>query len=434
LAADNPRRYLELRGSGENNRSGREVAMFALYRLAKVSPQQARDEWVKIRAAFPEADKRYAGGHIAYQAALRQDPQALAWYREVGARGQNDQQLGWYVRAALRSQAWEDVLAATEAMSMKEKQEAIWRYWRGRALKSRSRIAEANGLLVPISTEQSFYGRLALEELGEVVEATPGTFEPPKEQVEAMSQVPAFRRALALYRLNMRLDGIREWSWGTRGLEDQQLLAAAELARTNGVYDRAIATAEKTKTLHDISVRYPLPFREVVRTSARQTQLDEAWVYGVMRQESGFQTEVRSSAGAMGLMQLMPATANWVAKRIGMSGFQQSMVTDIEINVRLGTYYLRYVYDLLDGSPVLASAAYNAGPGRARQWRSAPAMEGAIYAETIPINETRDYVKKVLVNATYYAAQLKTQMRSLKERLGVIPSRTDKERPLGDTP
>ena len=169
-------------------------------------------------------------------------------------------------------------------------------------------------------------------------------------------------------------------------------------------------------------------------TSARQSQLDEAWVYGLMRQESRFQTEIRSSAGAMGLMQLMPATARWVAKRIGMSDFQQSRVTDVDVNIRLGTYYLRYVYDLLDESPVLASAAYNAGPGRARQWRAGIPMEGAIYAETIPLTETRDYVKKVLVNATYYAAQLKSQMRSLKDRLGVIAPRSDADRPLGDTP
>lgn len=434
-AAENPRRFLERRAWGENNRSGREVAMFALYRLARVSPQQARDQWVKIRSSFPLPDQRYVGGQIAYQAAMRQDPQALVWFREAGAKGQNDQQLGWYARMALRAQSWEDVLAATEAMSLKEKQDASWRYWRGRAYRARGRAAEANQLFAPISTEQNFYGRLALEDLGEVVEALPASYQPPKEDVEAMAQVPSFKRAIALYRFDMRLDGIREWAWGIRGLNDQQLLAAAEVAKRHAVYDRAIATAEKTRTLHDFSVRYPVPFREAVRASARQVQLDEAWVYGVMRQESRFQTEVRSSAGAMGLMQLMPATARWVAKRIGMADFHQSMVTDIETNIRLGTYYLRYVYDLLDGSPVLASAAYNAGPGRARQWRAPSAMEGAIYAESIPFNETRDYVKKVLANATYYAVQLKSQTRSLKERLGIIPARAAaSERPLGDTP
>jgi len=433
-AADNPRQFLERRAWGENNRSGREVAMFALYRLARVSPQQARDQWVKIRTSFPVADQRYVGARIAYEAAMRQDPQAIVWFREAGAPGQSDQHLGWYVRAALRAQSWEDVLFATEAMSLKEKQEPMWRYWRGRALKSKGRAAEANGLFAPISTEQTFYGRLALEDLGAVMEPTPSSYQPPKADVDAMAEVPALRRAIALYRLDMRLDGIREWSWGIRGLDDRQLLAAAEFAKRSGVYDRAIATAEKTRALHDVAVRYPVPFREAVRTASRRVQLDEAWVYGVMRQESRFQIEVRSSAGAMGLMQLMPATAKWAAQRIGMADFQQSMVTDIDTNIRLGTYYLRYVYDLLDESPVLASAAYNAGPGRARQWRASSAMEGAIYAESIPINETRDYVKKVLANATYYAAQLNGQLRSLRERLGVIPPRSSGERAVGDTP
>lgn len=434
-AADNPRRFLERREWGENNRSGREVAIFALYRLARVSPQQAREQWIKIRASFPVTDQRYAAAQIAHQAALRQDPQALVWYREAGARGQSDEQLAWYVRTALRAQSWDDVLFATEAMSLKEKQEASWRYWRGRALKLRGRAAEANQLFAPISTEQNFYGRLALEDLGQVVEAMPQSYQPPKEDVDAMAQVPAFRRAIALYRVDMRLDGNREWAWGIRGLDDGQLLAAAELAKRNGVLDRAIATAEKTSALRDYSFRYPVPFREAVRASARQAQLDEAWVYGVMRQESHFQTDVRSSAGAMGLMQLMPATAKWVANRIGIADFQQSMVTDIETNIRLGTYYLRYVYDLLDESPVLASAAYNAGPGRARQWRAPNAMEGAAYAESIPFNETRDYVKKVLANATYYSVQLKSQTQSLKQRLGIIPARaSNSERSLGDTP
>jgi len=434
-AADNPRRFLEQRAWGQNNRSGREVAMFALYRLARVSPQQAREQWLKIRGTFPVQEQRYVSSQIAYQAALRQDPQALVWFREAGARGQSDQQLGWYARMALRAQSWEDVLAATEAMSVREKQETSWRYWRGRAYKARGRAAEANQLFAPISTEQNFYGRLALEDLGEVVEAMPASYQPPKEDVDAMAQVPALKRSIALYRVDMRLDGIREWAWGTRGLDDGQLLAAAEVAKRYGVYDRAIATAEKTRSLHDFSVRYPLPFREAIRVSSRQVQLDEAWVYGLMRQESRFQSEVRSSAGAMGLMQLMPATAKWVAQRIGMANFQQSMVTDIETNIRLGTYYLRYVYDLLDSSPVLASAAYNAGPGRARQWRAATPMEGAIYAESIPLNETRDYVKKVLANAAYYAIQLKSQSHSLKERLGIIPARgAVAERSLGDTP
>jgi hypothetical protein len=127
--------------------------------------------------------------------------------------------------------------------------------------------------------------------------------------------------------------------------------------------------------------------------------------------------------GASGLMQLMPATAQWVAKKAGLKDWRWSRVTDVDTNVSLGTWYLRHVLDTLDGQPVLASAAYNAGPGRARAWRPGTSIEGAIYAETIPFNETRDYVKKVMSNTVYYAAIYGGDTRPLKSRLGTIPPR-----------
>jgi soluble lytic murein transglycosylase len=226
-----------------------------------------------------------------------------------------------------------------------------------------------------------------------------------------------------LYRLDQRVESAREWIWSIRGMDDKQLLAAAEFARENEMFDRAINTADKTQTLHDFGVRYLAPYREALGEKARAQQLEEALVLGLVRQESRFIAAIKSSAGAAGLMQLMPATAKWVAGRMGMQDYSWARVTDANVNAALGTYYLRHVLDDLDGSPVLAAAAYNAGPGRARKWRDTRALEGAIYAETIPFNETRDYVKKVMNNTMYYAALLGGQARSLKARLGTIAPR-----------
>jgi soluble lytic murein transglycosylase len=134
-------------------------------------------------------------------------------------------------------------------------------------------------------------------------------------------------------------------------------------------------------------------------------------------------------------MQLMPGTARWVAKKLGLKDWRWSEVNNVDTNVSLGTWYLRHVLDALDGQPVLASAAYNAGPGRARAWRPGEPMEGAIYAETIPFNETRDYVQKVMANASYYSHVLGQQIQSLKQRLGTVaPRQRDREPSLGDTP
>jgi soluble lytic murein transglycosylase len=235
-----------------------------------------------------------------------------------------------------------------------------------------------------------------------------------------MEKLPAIRRALALYEMNLRYEANREWIWAVRGLDDRRLLAAAEVAQRHGWYDRAINTADKTQQLHNFSLRFPAPHRDVMQEQARQVGLDEAWVYGLIRQESRFVQQARSGVGASGLMQLMPGTARWVAKRLGMKNFRQSLVNQLDTNVALGTYYLKYVLDKLDGQPLLATAAYNAGPSRAIKWRSEAPMEGAIYAETIPFAETRSYAQKVMSNAVYYGNQFGRQLQSLKQRLGTI--------------
>lgn len=425
--------YLEKRQFDFRSRAGRETILFAVHRLARTSPQQAAAHWSRLEEHFSGEERGYAWGLIAYFGAMRHDPGALEWYAKAG--DMSDVQLAWKARAALRTGNWREVIAAIEAMTAKESGEASWRYWKARALKALGRSEEATALLKPLADEFNFYGQLATEELGARVASPATAFKPGAADVAAISQLPGIQRALALFRLDLRLEGVREWNWAIRGLDDRQLLAAAEVAVSNGLYDRAINTADRTVMLHDFNLRYLAPYRDVMKVRAGEMGLDEAWVYGLIRQESRFIAGAKSRVGASGLMQLMPGTAKWVASKLGLRNWRWSDVTEIDTNVSLGTYYLRHVYDTLDSHPVLASAAYNAGPGRARGWRPNMAIEGAAYAETIPFNETRDYVKKVMANATYYAHVLGQQTQSLKQRLGVIAPRNRVGEPgLGDTP
>ncbi|MCE5180938.1 MAG: lytic transglycosylase domain-containing protein [Betaproteobacteria bacterium] len=418
-AADNPLGFLDKIPVDLNTRAGRELTIFALTRAARSQPQQALPYWHALRSHFSAEEQAYTWGWLAFHAARKHDPEALSWFGKAGNR-LSDLQLSWKVRAALREQRWSEVQSAIDAMSEAEQNQSAWRYWKARALKAQGRAAQGNAILAPLSREFNYYGQLAAGDLG-IVAGSPGeNFKPGEDEIKAMEKLPAIKRALALHEMDLRAESNREWIWAVREFDDRRLLAAAEVAQRHGWYERAINTADKTRQLHDFSLRFPAPHRDVMQEQARLVGLDEAWVYGLIRQESRFVQQASSGVGASGLMQLMPKTASWIAKRLGLKNYRQSMINQLDTNVAFGTYYLKYVLDKLDGQPLLATAAYNAGPRRAIRWRSELPMEGAIYAETIPFSETRGYVQKVMSNAVYYGNRFGQQLQSLKQRLGMV--------------
>ena len=422
--AQAPARYLDKLAAGfAGKRGGRETVLFAVQRQARNDPQDAAMRFGRIEARFTDEERAYAWSQIALQAAQRHLPEALAWYGKTTATALSEEQMAWHVRAALRAHDWNAVQRAIAAMPPALAAQPDWTYWQARALAVGGRTDEARALYQKIGRQPNFYGNLADEELGRVVEVPPRAPAPTAEELATASANPGFQRALALIRVDMRIEGVREWVWSLRGMDDRALLAAAWFAQNNEIWDRAINTADRTLAQHDYSLRYIAPFSDRVRPKADQLALDNGWVYGLMRQESRFIMKAKSSVGAQGLMQLMPATAKWVAQKIKYAEFHPSRVTEMDTNVTLGTNYMKMVLDSLDNHPVLASAAYNAGPGRARKWRAERPLEGAIYAETIPFTETRDYVKKVMSNAVYYNTLFEGRPQSLKGRLGTIRAR-----------
>ncbi|MDD2915515.1 MAG: transglycosylase SLT domain-containing protein [Gallionella sp.] len=433
-AAADADRYLEKLVLEKANEGERAVALFALQRLAKQSPDLAVVRWAKIAAHFTVAEQHYFYGWLAYEAARKLDGRALQWFKAAANSPLNEQQSAWRVRAALRAQDWPEVLAGINAMGGQQQRDAAWQYWKARAMQALGKPVEAGKLLVPLSAEYNFYGQLAGEELAGLPAARsaprPGAglpaaaYKPGKQDIASMLVMPGIQRTLALYRMDMRGEAAKEWSWTTRNFSDQELLTAAEIARRYELYDRAINAADKTISIHDFSLRYLAPYRDALQAHIRENGLEEAWVYGLMRQESRFVTAARSDVGAAGLMQVMPSTARWIAKKMGLKGYRPSLIHQLDTNLRLGTYYMKTVLSWFDDSPVLASAAYNAGPSRARQWRGEQSLEGAIYAETIPFDETRDYVKKVMSNTMYYSGQFNAPMRPLKQRIGIVAGKT----------
>jgi len=437
---DSPAKFLTRRQPGPSAAS-RQLGALAVIRMAANDPLAARQQldqpWSRALGRHWTAA---TWGAVARQAALKQLPEAVAMYQHaLAVQGQDDdtpelsdETLAWGVRAALRSAPtdearWALVAQSIEAMSLKEQLDPAWVYWKSRALQARAPAgpagegarAAAQRLMESIASPLTFYGKLALEDLDRTLTLPAAPIAPTPAERQAAASHPGLARALHLIALGLRSEGVREWNYSLRGMSDRELLASAQLACDREVWDRCINTSDRTRAEVDLAQRFPTPYRQEVLATAREAGVDPAYVYGLIRQESRFVTDARSHVGAAGLMQVMPATARWTAKRIGLD-WRPEMASDRHVNLRLGTSYLKLVLDDFGGSAPLAAAAYNAGPSRSRRWREGTPIEAAAWAETIPFNETRDYVKKVMSNTMLYAALMKTAGPALKARLGGV--------------
>jgi soluble lytic murein transglycosylase len=407
-------------------RLGGEDPIADIVKAAKADPAKAYRDFSQSASRYSKENQAVSWGVIGQFLAKKLDPNADDAYRLQQELGYNEllsvESQEWKVRAGLRAKDWVLVKNAIDGMNPAVRaKDPAWTYWYGRALKAEGQDAKAKESFELIADQYNFYGQLAREELGKSNHA-PAKTKVTEQEIDAMASRKGFVRGERLYAMNLRFEGNREWNWELRNMTDKQLLAAAEYAKRINLYDRVVNTADRTKQEHDFSLRYPTPFKEELSPIARQIDLNLAWAYGLIRQESRFIMNAASSVGASGLMQVMPNTAKYVAKKIGMTNYTNDKLSDTNTNLTLGSNYLNMVLVDLDGSWVLASAAYNAGPSRSKAWReklSGP-TEGAIFAETIPFAETRVYVKNVLSNANYYSSVMNGQTQSLKQRLGVI--------------
>ncbi len=457
---DSPARFLS-RKEGVFNRLQAELATLALMRMATNDPATAAtqlgDRWER---KLPKDLAAWAWAMVGKQSAINLLPEAHEHFQraakllvasEKADKGAvkeldfPDDTLAWKVRSALRAPRgpqWGQVLQAIAGMTPAQQRDATWVYWKARGLQAQADSrrdpleadamrVQARELLESIAGQFNFYGKLASEDLGRPIPIPPSPAPLTAEERAATVRNPGLNRALSLIAMGLRGEGDREWNFTLRGMDDRQLLAAAQWACDREVWKTCINTSDRTKLEIDLNQRFPMPFRREVLAQAQEIGLDPAYVYGLIRQESRFIMDARSSVGASGLMQLMPATARWTARRLGLS-YSADLITDRDTNLKLGTTYLKLVLDDLGGSQAMAAAAYNAGPSRPRRWREGPTLETAAWAESIPFNETRDYVKKVLSNATYYAALLGNDKPSLKTRMGKLIGPHDPETPAAD--
>ena len=438
---DNAGRYLT-RKARTAPRPEAELTALALARVAANDPEQAADLLREKWSRLPNDLQAWLWVQIGRQQALRLQDGALAAFERAEKLAPDlawtDDALAWAARAALRARSPAAALRAIERMSGAEQRDPAWVYWRARATRLQGDQPAARAQLAALVASSpgaslNFFTRLAAEDLGLPTPLPPAPAPLTAEERRAARGNAGLMRALALIDLGLRSEGVREWNFSLRGMNDRALLAAAQEACDREVWDRCINTSERTRNEIDMTQRYPLPHRAELQREAQAAGVDAAYVYGLIRQESRFVLDARSHVGAAGLMQVMPATARWTARKVGMD-YSAERMHDRDFNLRIGTQYLKLVLDRFDGAQALAAAAYNAGPGRPARWRDGPVLDAAIWAENIPFNETRDYVRKVLLGGAVYAQVLGLPAASLRERLGATVGPAGARADVSDVP
>lgn len=411
----------------------RRIVISVLERLAKQDVQKAIKAWEPFEKSglYGAEHRAELARTIGVYLALGRDMDALRWFAFLPINESDETALGWAVRVAMVNGEWDRALYWLNRMPEDLREDQTWRYWRGRVLEELGRSHEANKYFAGVSLHRSYYGFLAADRVGSPYEFEEQVLEISESMRQYLEKSPGVQRARELYALEKRLDARREWYLLDRTLNPEELRAVAKFAQEWGWHDRAILTVARGGHFDDLNLRFPLAFSEQIHRYADMRDLDRSWVYAVCRQESAFSPDVRSHAGATGLMQLMPATAKLVAKEIKADLRSHHDLTEPELNVRLGTYYLRSVFDDLAKNPVLATAAYNAGPHRVRKWlpESGKPMPADLWVELIPFNETREYLRRVLAYSVIYDMRRGLEApRRISERMPNVMSLEDANR------
>jgi soluble lytic murein transglycosylase len=390
--------------SPENNSA---ILLTGIQKLANKNSRLAAETWIRVQkqTPFDLQTQSKATSIIALNLAEDHDPIAENWLISVPEDSVDKDIREWRIRAALWNQHWQGVQAAIDLLPPIEKQSTEWRYWKARALFAEGQTESSKAIYRDLSVHGDFYGQLASLQLNQSPLVSISELKINPGQVSAIQNLPAMQRAYELYQLRWLPEATQEWEWAIKHMPEADYLAAAELAISWGWFERAIATVNLINDGGNIRLKFPLAYKDAVVTNAQKNGLNPAWVFALIRQESFFTPYAHSSAGAIGLMQLLPESASLIANHLHM-GFSPINLTDAGTNLYLGNIYLRKMLDAFKGNEILATAAYNAGPNRVKKWIPAQAVPADIWIETIPYHETRTYVRNIMTSTTFYEKEL----------------------------
>jgi len=401
------------------------ILVYGLKRIARLDSEKAANLWhtqISTRYSFSKEERYSVERKLAVSYALQKKPQALEKLTTLISQDiehDNKQNLiDWRIRSALAQQQWDAALTWINSLNEKTARSQRWQYWRARSLAALQQTDVANQIYLSLAKQRSYYGFLAANQLG-----LPHQFENQPvlindEQHLQLSTMPSLLRARELFLLNRIVKARREWNHTIKDLTDFQLQQAARLAHNWGWHDRAIMTMARSSNRDDLELRFPLVYQDKIMSEARSHNIEPAFAFALIRQESAFTTDARSHAGALGLMQLMPRTARQLAKNLGLKKPSKQTLINTDTNLKLGMHHLKSVLKRYNNNTALAAAAYNAGEHRVKQWIPKQGIiDSDLWAETLPFRETRNYVQNILMFAAIYDHLLGNKEKPLSARM-----------------
>ncbi len=400
-----------------------EIFVHAIRRLVRRDLEAAIRWWRRDAERFPltAAQTAKVRRAVGLRLAWRHDPRAWDWLARIPDSLSDKAVAAWRVRAALRQRHWYRARRALARLPADLRDAGQWRYWAARVSERQGEAQRAAALFRRVAGETGFYGFLAADRLGLAYAIDHRPVEPSEATLAALADSRTVRAIREFLALDRYWEARREWWYLLKHADRDTLLAAARLAQAMGWPQMAIFAVARAEHWQDLEIRFPLDFVDQIRKYASARKLDPAYVYGIVRRESAFDERARSPVGARGLMQLMPATARRVARRLNERWRSLRSLEDPDTNLRYGTAYFRSLLERLGGHFVLATAAYNAGPHRVERWLPAHTLAADIWIETIPFRETRRYVRAVLTYAMIYRKRLGLKAKRLDEYARPVP-------------
>jgi soluble lytic murein transglycosylase len=409
----------------EDTPLAREILSQSMNRLAAANIDTAITRWGKLSSAysFSEEQIRKINRSLAVRAVISKHQKSKELLNTIDNNNVNEDIFHWRLRDALENNDWTALVRWTEGTPPDESIRLRWQYWRARALEMTGDKPAAIKLYNTLALERDYYGFMAADRIK--LDYTIGHQSLPEdmETWHAVSNRPGVQRAHELHMIGNKYYARREWNFIVNKLSSYELQVAAMIVSNWGWHDRTILTLGKAKAYDDLILRFPIVFEDTMKKYSEMRNLDLGWMYALTRAESAFMTDARSPSGALGLMQVMPATGKETAEFINFKSFQNSYLLEPDKNITIGSAYLKRVYDRYNNI-ILATTSYNAGPNAVARWiPKDECMEADIWIEKIPYNETRKYVSRIMFYATLYDWRLNNEVTRINKRMSNISSK-----------